>query len=185
MIKKIVCEYFGVTEAEMMLKTRKVEFCRPRQVCMYFYKNYTKYSLSKIALLIGEKDHATVLHSCKVVNNLIDTEKIFALKIDAIDNQIKKAIEAEKQRVNNLKNTMETAILILRDSLIDQRQQLSLAEKRNLDENAPAKKMRDLGIKNLKGFISDIEEAILVLEHESQKQIEISMFKNTFSALIN
>jgi len=45
-----------------------------RQVAMYFSKNLTKSSLATIGSQIGGKDHATVLHACKTVNNLVETD---------------------------------------------------------------------------------------------------------------
>jgi chromosomal replication initiator protein len=44
---------------------------------MYFSKSMTKSSLAKIGAHCGGKDHATVLHACRTVNNLIDTDKQF------------------------------------------------------------------------------------------------------------
>ena len=106
MIEEIVCSYFSITEAEMMLKTRKVEFCRPRQVAMYFYRLHTKYSLARIGMIFG-KDHATVLHSCETINNLIDTEKEFALKIGEMNDFIQGAIEFEKQKAKQIKTAQD------------------------------------------------------------------------------
>jgi hypothetical protein len=60
---------------------------------------------------------------------------------------------------------METAILILQDSLNEQKQQLSLAEKRQNDyKNEKQKLMKMKAVNNLKGFIADIENAIKTLE---------------------
>ena len=44
---------------------------------MYFSKNLTKSSLATIGAQIGGKDHATVLHACKTVDNLSSTDKQF------------------------------------------------------------------------------------------------------------
>ncbi len=60
---------------------------------------------------------------------------------------------------------METAILILQDSLIQQKEQLSLAEKKyNLCVIKKQAGFNKRGIDNIKGFIAEIEEAISVLE---------------------
>lgn len=100
MIEKIVCEYFGVTKYQIMQKSRDVEFCRPRQIIMYFYRKYTKYSLEKISMMFN-KDHATVVHSCKTINNLIDTEKEFAFKIKELDKLIIEALSNDKVKIKN------------------------------------------------------------------------------------
>ena len=61
----------------MKSKTRKREIVQCRQLAMYFSKQMTKNSLAMIGKYCGNKDHATVLHACKTVNNLADTDKRF------------------------------------------------------------------------------------------------------------
>ena len=100
MIEEIVCNYFGVAKYEIMRKTRLTDYCRPRQVCMYFYKKYTKYSLARIGMIFG-KDHATVLHSCETINNLIYTEKEFAFKIKELDKLILQALSKDKVKIKS------------------------------------------------------------------------------------
>ncbi|MFW5767741.1 MAG: chromosomal replication initiator protein DnaA, partial [Bacteroidota bacterium] len=88
-IQKIVCNYFGMSVDKLNSKTRKREVVQARQIAMYFAKNMTKSSLASIGSSIGGKDHATVLHACKTVNNLIDTDKRFKVYIDDIDKKLK------------------------------------------------------------------------------------------------
>jgi chromosomal replication initiator protein len=70
-------------------KTRKREIVQARQVAMYFSKSLTKSSLATIGAQIGGKDHATVLHACKTVNNLMDTDKHFKSQMDDIEKKLK------------------------------------------------------------------------------------------------
>jgi chromosomal replication initiator protein len=56
---------------------------------MFFSKSMTKASLATIGTQIGGKDHATVLHACKTVNNLIETDKRFRIQIDEIEKKLK------------------------------------------------------------------------------------------------
>ena len=88
-IQKIVCEYFGLPTDVLQTKTRKREIVQARQIAMYFSKGLTKSSLSTIGSIIGSKDHATVLHACKTVNNLMDTDKRFKSQIDDIEKRLK------------------------------------------------------------------------------------------------
>lgn len=88
-IQKVVCEYFGLPSDVLNAKTRKREIVQARQIAMYFSKNLTKASLSTIGSVIGNKDHATVLHACKTVNNLIETDKRFRAQIDDIQKKLK------------------------------------------------------------------------------------------------
>jgi chromosomal replication initiator protein len=88
-IQKVVCDYFNITPDQMHSRTRKREIVQARQVAMYFSKSLTKSSLASIGSQIGGKDHATVLHACKTVNNLIDTDKRFKQTIDNLEKKLK------------------------------------------------------------------------------------------------
>jgi len=88
-IQKVVCNYFNIPLDQIQSKTRKREIVQARQVAMFFSKSMTKSSLATIGAQIGGKDHATVLHACKTVNNLIETDKRFRLQIDEIEKKLK------------------------------------------------------------------------------------------------
>jgi len=88
-IQKIVCDYFNMPIESIRSKTRKREIVQARQIAMYFAKGMTKSSLATIGSVIGGKDHATVLHACKTVNNLIETDKRFRVFIEEIDKKLK------------------------------------------------------------------------------------------------
>ncbi len=81
-IQKIVCDYFNIGVDLINSKTRKREIVQARQLAMYFSKKMTKSSLASIGLHCGNKDHATVLHACRTVNNLVDTDKQFKAYVD-------------------------------------------------------------------------------------------------------
>ena len=88
-ITKVVCDYFSLPVDSLHIKTRKRETVQARQIAMYFSKNLTKSSLAAIGSLIGGKDHATVLHACRTVSNLKDTDKSFRVCLDEIENKLK------------------------------------------------------------------------------------------------
>lgn len=88
-IQKIVCDYFNMPVDSLHSKTRKREVVQARQIAMFFSKNLTKSSLASIGSQIGHKDHATVLHACKTVNNLMDTDKQFKYDIEEIEKRLK------------------------------------------------------------------------------------------------
>jgi chromosomal replication initiator protein len=87
-ISKVVCDYFNMPVESIQAKTRKREIVQARQITMYFSKNLTKYSLATIGAQIGNKDHATVLHACKTVNNLKDTDKNFRQYVEDIEKKL-------------------------------------------------------------------------------------------------
>lgn len=88
-ISKVVCDYFSMSVDALQAKTRKREIVQARQIAMYFSKSLTKYSLASIGSQIGSKDHATVLHACKTVNNLKETDKNFRQYVEEIEKKLK------------------------------------------------------------------------------------------------
>ena len=88
-IQKVVCDYFNIAVDQINSKTRKREIVQARQLAMFFSKRMTKASLASIGLHCGNKDHATVLHACRTVNNLIDTDKQFKAYVDELEKKIK------------------------------------------------------------------------------------------------
>lgn len=88
-IQKVICEYFNIPVESINSKTRKREIVQARQLSMYFSKKHTKSSLASIGQQCGNKDHATVLHACRTVNNLFETDKQFRLFVEELDKRIK------------------------------------------------------------------------------------------------
>ena len=76
-IQKTVCEYFGIAPDVLISKTRKREIVQARQIAMYLGRSLTANSLTAIGSQIGAKDHATVLHACNTVQDLISTDRAF------------------------------------------------------------------------------------------------------------
>lgn len=76
-IQQIIADYFNLDIESLHSKTRKRNVVQARQLAMFFSKKYTKNSLSTIGSQIGQRDHATVLHACKTVENLIETDREF------------------------------------------------------------------------------------------------------------
>jgi chromosomal replication initiator protein len=87
-IQKVVCDYFELPLEVLKSKTRKREVVQARQLAMYFSKQFTKSSLSNIGMHCGGKDHATVLHACRTVNNLMDTDKKFKAQVVDLQKRI-------------------------------------------------------------------------------------------------
>jgi chromosomal replication initiator protein len=88
-IQKMVCDYFSLSFELINSKTRKREIVQARQLAMYFAKKHTKSSLATIGLHCGNKDHATVLHACRTVVNLIETDKQFRSYVEDLEKKIK------------------------------------------------------------------------------------------------
>lgn len=87
-IRKIVCDYFNIDEETFDSPKRTREIAQARQIAMYLCKQHTKSPLSAIGVAIGGKNHATVLHACKAVTNLMETDKSFLHIIEEIDRRV-------------------------------------------------------------------------------------------------
>ncbi len=88
-ISKTVCEFYELDMDILQSKTRKREIVQARQIAMFFSKSLTNSSLSTIGAKIGKKDHATVLHACKTINNLMETDKELKSQVKEIETKLK------------------------------------------------------------------------------------------------
>lgn len=73
-IQKTVCEYYKLTSKEMLSKKRTRSIARPRQVAMALTKEMTTHSLPEIGEAYGGRDHTTVMHACRTIEKLRETE---------------------------------------------------------------------------------------------------------------
>lgn len=87
-IQEVVSEYFQMDVATLQSKTRKRHIVQARQLAMYFAKKFTKASLASIGSQIGKRDHATVLHACKTVDNLSFTDKQFRKYVEDLNQKL-------------------------------------------------------------------------------------------------
>jgi len=84
-IVKVVCEYYNIDLDTFNSAKRTRDVAQARQVAMYLSKQHTKAPLTVIGSSIGGRNHATVLHSCKAVADMIDTDKQLKLQIEEIE----------------------------------------------------------------------------------------------------
>ena len=84
-IAEIVCQYYDIDEQSLNSSKRTRELAQARQVAMYLAKQHTKSPLTVIGSSIGGRNHATVLHSCKAVADMMDTDKSFKAQIEEIE----------------------------------------------------------------------------------------------------
>lgn len=87
-IQRIVCEYLDIDEDLIRAKTRKREVVRARQIAMYFCKEMTQHSLKTIGLHFGGRDHSTVIHAVKTVEDQVDTDPQFRDAVEQIQRKI-------------------------------------------------------------------------------------------------
>lgn len=87
-ITKVVCEHFELNLEMFNSSKRTRQIAQARQIAMYLAKKHTKAPLTMIGSAIGGRNHATVLHSCKAISNLIDTDKNFLAQLDEIEKKV-------------------------------------------------------------------------------------------------
>jgi chromosomal replication initiator protein len=73
-IQKTVAEYFKIRVADLLSKRRNRSIARPRQIAMALAKELTTHSLPEIGDAFGGRDHTTVLHACRRIKALRETE---------------------------------------------------------------------------------------------------------------
>ncbi|MBQ1172275.1 MAG: chromosomal replication initiator protein DnaA [Lachnospiraceae bacterium] len=83
-IVKVVAEHFGVSQEDIISKKRNSEYVIPRQICMYMIREYTTTSLDNIAKMLNKKDHTTILHGCKKIENEMEKNPDIKNKIEII-----------------------------------------------------------------------------------------------------
>lgn len=88
-VQSVVCEYFNITREALLSKTRKRQIVQARQIAMYISRNHIENcSLSTIGMELGGKDHATVLHACTTVSDLMSTDRTFKQYITDIEKML-------------------------------------------------------------------------------------------------
>jgi chromosomal replication initiator protein len=89
-VQRKVAEHYDVRLADMTSKRRPANIAFPRQVAMFISRRLTKCSLQDIGEAFGGKDHGTVIHACKTVQNRMDKEESLR--------QVVRFLEASLQR---------------------------------------------------------------------------------------
>ncbi len=90
-IQKVVCDSLDLPVESIQMTSRKREIVQARQLSMYFAKKITKSSLAVIGMQCGNKDHATVLHACKTIENLRQTDRYIRGLVDELEKKFKEA----------------------------------------------------------------------------------------------
>lgn len=83
------CQHYGVTQQNVMSRSRKRDYVIVRQISMFLAQKHTKMPASRIGQLIGNRDHSTVIHSCNIIENRIKVDKAFADELASIETSLK------------------------------------------------------------------------------------------------
>ncbi len=91
-IKQLVAKHFDLTVDKLQSKTRLREVVVARQLSMYIAKNFTDSSLKSIGESFGGRDHTTVLHSLKTVQDMMDTDELFKDKVEVLVRKVQSTL---------------------------------------------------------------------------------------------
>ena len=87
-IQSLVCKFFKISKNEMLSSRRSRYLVRPRQTAIYLTKILTSKSLPEIGRQFSNRDHTTVIHSIKTIENLKKNDPELCANIDSLKNQI-------------------------------------------------------------------------------------------------
>ncbi len=73
-IQKVIAGHFSLRVSDMLSRRRTRTIARPRQIAMYLCKQLTQHSLPEIGEAFGGRDHTTVLHACRKIDSLCETD---------------------------------------------------------------------------------------------------------------
>jgi chromosomal replication initiator protein len=87
-IQRVVARQYNVSRADLLSSRRTANVVRPRQVAMYLAKTLTLRSLPEIGRRFGGRDHTTVLHAVRKIENLVSTDTTLAEEIELLKRQL-------------------------------------------------------------------------------------------------
>src|SRR3546814_16375319 len=73
-IQKVVADYYGLQIKDLLSKRRTRSLARPRQMAMALTKELTEHSLPEIGDAFAGRDHTTVLHACRQIRTLMESD---------------------------------------------------------------------------------------------------------------
>ena len=88
-IQKLVSDHFGLKQADLLSERRTRSVARPRQVAMWLCKQHTTRSYPDIGRRFGGRDHTTVLHAVKKVEELLQADDQIARDVEALTRKLR------------------------------------------------------------------------------------------------
>jgi chromosomal replication initiator protein len=89
-IQKRVADHFQIRHSDMTSKRRPNNIAIPRQIAMYLARTLTKHSLQEIGDAFGGRDHGTVIHACKAVDNMMEQDATSRGSVEFLRAQLSK-----------------------------------------------------------------------------------------------
>ena len=92
-IQKKVVDYYHLRTIDMLSRRRPANIAFPRQVAMYLSRILTEHSLQEIGSAFGGRDHGTVIHACKTVENMMDQDDSIKYAVEYLNEELSQTIE--------------------------------------------------------------------------------------------
>jgi chromosomal replication initiator protein len=89
-IQKRVADHYQIRHSDMTSKRRPANIAMPRQIAMYLARQLTKHSLQEIGDAFGGRDHGTVIHACKTVDNMMEQDDSVRGSVEFLKTQLSK-----------------------------------------------------------------------------------------------
>ena len=89
-IQKRVADHFQIRHSDMTSKRRPNNIAIPRQIAMYITRTLTRHSLQEIGDAFGGRDHGTVIHACKAVDNMMEQDASTRSSVEFLKTQLSK-----------------------------------------------------------------------------------------------
>ncbi len=90
-IQKKVADYFQIKQSDMLGRRRTNAIVFPRQIAMYICRTLTSQPLKEIGDAFGGRDHGTVIHACKQVENMVEQDVSVKRSVDYLSRQLSQA----------------------------------------------------------------------------------------------
>ena len=90
-IQKQVTHFFNLRASDMVSRRRTASIAFPRQVAMYLSRVLTSHPLKEIGEAFGGRDHGTVIHACKTVENIMDMDESTRRSVEYLKTQLAKS----------------------------------------------------------------------------------------------
>jgi len=87
-IIKVICDFYDIKPDDLVIKNRKQEVAKPRQIAMYLMRTELQYSYPGIGEKMGKRDHTTAIHAFEKISQLLESDKKLAEEVSYIKEQL-------------------------------------------------------------------------------------------------
>jgi chromosomal replication initiator protein len=91
-IQKVISTDYAINLDLLVGKSRTKQIAEARMLAMYFVREYTNLSLKTIGIYFGGRDHSTVVHACKWIEEQLNANELFSKKADVLREKIQSIV---------------------------------------------------------------------------------------------